>query len=182
MNKLYYYADFNKNEIKKCVLHERSFPMIQFFKGDGELENFSQSFDKRSLFDNEKDAAERIRYLDKLYNKTFLHKPFLNEDKLVTNLNELVQIEKEINHRLDGYPNFAGIDFCDVSAGGIQIRGFHSHVKRYTYGSQITIKYDFSNYKECIDEFVDMWKSQDKPEKVSGYQSFIADGEKYGWD
>ena len=182
MVKIKYYADFNQNKTKKCILHEKSFPMIQFFKDDGGLEDFKQSFDKKSLFDNEQDALMRLEYLDKIYNKTFLRKPFLNEDKLAPHLNELIQIEREITHRLDGFPNFAGIDFCDVSASGIQIRGFHVQVKGYSYGNQITIKYDFSNYLECIDNFVEMWKEHDKPEKVRGYQSFIADGEKYGWD
>lgn len=52
----------------------------------------------------------------------------------------------------------------------------------YTYGGQPTIKYDFSNYQQCIEEFVDMWKEIDKPESVDGFNDFTDFGDKYGWD
>ena len=91
-------------------------------------------------------------------------------------------IEKEIGKNLKSYPNFKGIDFCDVHAGGIQIRGHHKDIKNYCFGEQITIKYDFSNYKDTVAQFVDMWKSLDNNSFISGYKMFLADGEKYGWD
>ena len=50
-------------------------------------------------------------------------------------------IESQINKCLCGFENFQGIDFCNVGAGGIQIRGHHKQIKGFTYGSQPTIKY-----------------------------------------
>lgn len=96
--------------------------------------------------------------------------------------NELIYIENAIKEKLKDYPNFKGIDFCNVGAGGIQIRGYHKDINSYTYGDQITIKYDFSNYLECINEFVEMWTAYDTPEKIKVFKDFIADGDKWGWD
>lgn len=95
---------------------------------------------------------------------------------------ELNEINKQISERLKDYPNFEGIDFNDLGIRGIKIRGFHKQIKGYSYGGQPTIKYDFSNWKECIDQFVTMWKNIDTPEKVVVAKRFFADGEKYGWD
>lgn len=178
-NKTYYYVYNDK--IAKCILGN-SLEMIRLFKDDGSLENYTQSYDKNNLFENENDAQERLKYLDTIYNKTFKYKPFLKEEKLTKNLSELQYIENEINNRLSDYINFKGIDFCDVSAGGIQIRGHHKEIKGYTYGNQPTIDYDFSNCEEVIDQFVDMWKELDTPERVESQKRFIADGERWGWD
>ena len=112
----------------------------------------------------------------------FKYKPFLKEKILKEYLNELTYIENEITKKLKNFPNFNGIDFCDVNADGIQIRGHHKLIKGYTYGSQPTIQYDFSNYEECINKFIKMWKEFDTPEQVKSYQNFITDGEKWGWD
>lgn len=94
----------------------------------------------------------------------------------------LDEIRKEINDILSKYPNFNGIDYCDVSAGGIQIRLFHKEVKGYAYGDQVTLKYDLSNADECVDRIVRVWEYYDTPENLKRTKSFIADGEKYGWD
>lgn len=88
----------------------------------------------------------------------------------------------EINTALKDYPNFDGVDFCDVGANGIQIRGHHKQVKRYTYGNQLTIKEDLSNIIEVTEEFIDMWKQLDIPEKVQKFIDFLEMGKKYGWD
>lgn len=114
--------------------------------------------------------------------KIFKHKPYLRDDILSEHKEKLIHIEQEITKQLTDYENFDGIDFCDVNAGGIQIRGHHKQINGYTYGKQPTIKYDFSNYLECIDEFVQMWKEYDTPNKVRDEQWFIEQGEKYGWD
>jgi hypothetical protein len=167
--------------IEKCILGT-STEMVRPYKSNGELEIFQHGINKENLFDNEKDAEERLNYLDNLYHKTFKHKPYISEKTLIQYLNELIYIEIEIANQLNDFENFGGIDFCDVSANGIQIRGHHKQIKRYTYGTQPTIKYDFSNYKECVDEFVEMWKLYDIPDRIRAEQRFIADGEKYGWD
>ena len=88
----------------------------------------------------------------------------------------------EINTALKDYPNFDGVDFCDVGANGIQIRGHHKQIGGYTYGSQPTIKEDLSNITEATQEFIDMWKAEDTPMKVLKFKEFISFGEKYGWD
>lgn len=113
---------------------------------------------------------------------SFQRKPYLRDNILEEHYDKLMYIETKINEKLADFENFDGIDFCDVRAGGIQIRGFHKEIKGYTYGDQITIKYDFSNYEKVVDEFVNMWKNQDTPEKVKDYKDFIAAGERWGWD
>ena len=112
----------------------------------------------------------------------FKHKPYLRDNILNEHNDKLIHIEQVITNQLTEYENFDGIDFCDVSASGIQIRGHHKQINEYTYGKQPTIKYDFSNYLECIDEFVEMWKEYDTPKNVRDEQWFIKQGEMYGWD
>lgn len=89
---------------------------------------------------------------------------------------------ESINKSLTDYPNFIDVDFCDVNANGIQIRGYHRQIKGRTYGGQSTIKEDLSNITEAAKEFIDMWKKEDTPEKVQKFKDFLEMGEKYGWD
>ena len=112
----------------------------------------------------------------------FQRKPYLRDELLKENYDKLIHIETKINEKLADFENFDGIDFCDVNAGGIQIRGFHKEVKGYCYGDQITIEYDFSNYEEAIELFVDEWKNSDIPKKVKSYKDFLEAGERWGWD
>lgn len=182
MDKIHYYVETNEKIVKCLLKKSNSMDMIIPLKEDGTLENYSRSFDAKNLFDNKQDAAARLEYLDKLYNQTFKYKPFLKEEILVEHLDKLIHIQNEINKKLEEFPNFTGVDFCDVAAGGIQIRGHHAEIKGYTYGNQITIKYDFSNYLDCIGQFVEMWKEHDVSEKVREYDRFLRDGEKWGWD
>ena len=178
---IFWYADPKTFVLKPCVL-STNYQMIRFFKDDGGLGDWSQGFKDTDLFSNEADTRARVDYLKGLYLETFKHRPFMNEEMLVNNLSEFIYIEKTIAEKLEDHPNFMGIDFCNVGAHGIQIRGHHKQVKGYTYGTQPTINYDFSNYLNCIEEFVEMWKIKDVPDKVRGELSMIADGEKYGWD
>ncbi|UNY48727.1 hypothetical protein P9294_gp012 [Bacillus phage FADO] len=177
---IHYYVDFDNKKIKKCILLDND-KMIQFFDMNGDLEKWKQSYNKNNLFKTEKEAEERFDNLTRLYGH-FKYKPFLKEEILRDNLTTLMAVEFSIDRALSDYPNFDGIDFCDVSAGGIQIRGHHKEIKGYTYGGQPTIKYDFSNYVDCVSEFVEMWKELDTPSRVKSHQEFLADGEKYGWD
>lgn len=112
----------------------------------------------------------------------FQRKPYMKDKMLEENYDKLIYIESEINKQLANFEGFDGIDFCDVSAGGIQIRGHHKEVKGYTYGDQITLKYDLSNSEEAIELFVEMWKEQDTPKNLKEYKDFIAAGERWGWD
>jgi hypothetical protein len=112
----------------------------------------------------------------------FRIKPHVSDKILTEHFDDFKKIENAINEALKEYPNFVGIDFCDVSAGGIQIRGHHKDVQRYCYGDQVTIKYDFSNIDEAITAFVQMWRRKDTPEQAQDYKDFLADGERHGWD
>lgn len=181
---IFWYVSSSKSgpsDVKKCVLSD-SYEMIRFFGDDGELKNWSQGFKENNLFENEIEAQDRFDNLKRLYLETFKFKPFLSEEVITSHLKELKFIESEITNKLTNFLNFLGIDFCDVSANGIQIRGHHKEVDGYTYGTQPTIKYDFSNYRDCVDEFVHMWIQQDTPERVRSELRFIADGKKYGWN
>lgn len=119
--------------------------------------------------------------MKKYYNITQF-KSYLLEETVRKHENDFKYINKKINNKLKEYKNFDGIDFCDVSANGIQIRGHHKEIKGYTFGEQPTIKYDFSNVEDAIEEFVDMWKKCDNSSYLIKLKNFIAFGEKYGWD
>ena len=83
------------------------------------------------LFETEEEAQETAN----LYNETikcFDHVPLIDIKKLVANREALINIQNSINEKLKIYPNFDGIDFCDVSANGIQIRLHHKQIKNYT--------------------------------------------------
>lgn len=110
-------------------------------------------------------------------NSSFLSKEMFDEHK-----DDFIKIGNEIKEKLSNYPNYIGCDFCDVNAGGIQIRGHHKDIKNYTFGEQVTIKYDFSNIDKVADEFASYWKEADQPKNVSDYKRFLRMGEKYGWD
>lgn len=112
----------------------------------------------------------------------FRFKPYLRGWAMVERRDDLLKLQDYIEEALKEFPNFLGVDFCDVGARGIQIRGHHADIKNYTYGDQPTIKYDFSNMYDAADEFIKMWKQIDNPESVRKQLDFIAMGEKYGWD
>lgn len=107
---------------------------------------------------------------------------YLHEDVYKEHMNDFIYINKQITNRLKDYPNFNGIDFCDVHAGGIQIRGRHKKFPTHTFGDQITIQYDFSNIEQAINDFAEMWKYFDEPDYIKEYKQFLTDGEKYGWN
>lgn len=109
-------------------------------------------------------------------------KSFLSEETFIKYKDTFMRVANSIKDMLVDFPNYIGCDFCDVNANGIQIRGHHKEIGGYTYGEQITIKYDFSNIEEVADEFVEHWKQLDNPSDVARYKSFLADGERYGWD
>lgn len=112
----------------------------------------------------------------------FQRKPYVRQDTLDKYKDKMLYVQNKIADLLSDCENFDGVDFCDVHAGGIQVRGFHKLVKGYSYGYQPTIEYDFSNVNEVVEDFVDTWKYEDVPQKVDSYLNFLHDGEKCGWD
>ena len=88
---------------------------------------------------------------------------------------------EEIGLRLKSYPNFLGVSFTDVGAGGIQINGHHKE-SNYVYSHSPTLHYNFDNIKECIDDFVEAWIENDNPESVKSFNEFTKFGEEFGWD
>lgn len=193
-NRVFYYHYLNK--IKPCIIDcDNSYRCIKhwddiwqdvlvyFFDENWNLYNRSQHISLSSLFETYEEAQKHHKHIERLY-KGFRVKPYVGSSILEKHKGQLRYIENEIYKGLKDYPNFEGIDFCDVHAGGIQIRGHHKDIKNYCFGEHIiiTIKYNFSNYKETISQFIEMWKAHDNEKFISGYKSFIANCEKYGWD
>ena len=187
----YYISQKSKSSefrIEPCFL-DRKYPWdvnkpvvnIFDFSNDMQVSTYGRVVDWSDLYSWD-DAEKQIKHLNKLYRRGFYDRPYVSVDTLEQHKNALVSIERKIKKGLQDYPAFKGVDFCDVGANGIQIRGHHRDIKGYCYGKQVTIRYDFSNMKEVADEFIEMWKTLDTPEQVENYQRFLADGEKYGWD
>jgi len=188
-NKIFYYVQQFENykySLKPCMLSEKShidFPFVRFFNEGMKLDtSCSQGADWKRLFDSFEDAEKEVKRLNSLYFEGFYEKPYLRIETLENHKEDLLKIERDINKLLKGFDNFQGVDFCDVSANGIQIRGHHKQIKNYVYGQQPTIKYDFSNQDDIAIEFVRMWQKFDREDEIRRKLSFIADGEKYGWD
>lgn len=133
------------------------------------------------LFADKTEAEREANRRRKLYTDGFYKEPFVTLETLENHKEQLLHIEATIGARLTNYPNFKGIDFCDVSAGGIQIRGYHKEIEHYTYGQQPTIQYDFSNVNAVINKFVTMWKSMDNPKTVNETKFFLHHGEATDW-
>lgn len=187
--KVFYYVwKSRKFEVRPCVLSDCEwwidFPFVQFFNDKMclDMSYGSNGADWKNLYDNFEQAKSEVRRRNDLYFKRFRYEPYLKLEILDKHKEQLIHIEKEINRALGNFENFDGIDFYDVHAGGIQIRGHHKKIKRYTYGSQPTIKYDFSNVEQIIHEFIEMWKEYDNPQAINKELDFIRWGEKYGWD
>lgn len=106
----------------------------------------------------------------------FLKKPMLEKHK-----EDFERIRQRITEALKDYENFDGVNFVDVNARGIQVNGLHKKTGRY-YFHTVTIKYDFSNVDEAIEDFVNGWKHYDNPSYISDFLQFLEWGEKYGWD
>ena len=90
-------------------------------------------------------------------------------------------LRETLAHELSDCPNFVGVDFCDVGAGGVQVRGHHKDVSSHVY-CHVTLPYDFSNVAQVVEEFIAAWRAADNPEYLHYYQYFLAEGKKWGWD
>ncbi len=182
-DKVFYYVSSSHHchgdyTVKACKMSKDSWghPTWNFLDGGGVYGTWENVFDIYEV------AKAECKRRISLYNDGFYKVPFVRLETLEKYKNKMLYIENTINKYLAGFENFEGIDFCDVSAGGIQIRGHCKPIKGYTYGNQPTIKYDFSNVEDVIWEFIKMWGIIDNPESIRKEQSFIREGEKYGWN
>lgn len=165
--------------VEPCMLSPHSsldFPYITIINDKG-----GHGTSWENLYSNYEQAEKEVKLRNELYNH-FKHKPFLSWEILKDKFQDLKKIENDITKLLKGFEDFDGIDFCDVGANGIQVRGHHKQIPNYTYGSQPTIKYDFSNKENIVMEFVSMWYSQDTPAKILKEKAFIKAGEETGWN
>lgn len=188
-SKIFYYVytfDNNRYSLKPCMLSTASiqcFPFVRYFDKDMNLDmSCSMGANWDYLFDVFEDAEKEAKRLNSLYFDGFRYKPFLRIEEIQAHKDQLAVVEKTIDKLLSGFENYNGIDFCNVSAGGTQIRLHHKLIKGYTYGRQITILPDYSNVDDVALEAVKTWMEYDKPSKIKSELRFIADGEKYGWD
>lgn len=105
---------------------------------------------------------------------------YLTEEVVNAHRDDIIYINSKIMEGLKDN-NIKNIDFCDVSAGSIQIRLFHKDIGGYSCGS-VDLSYDWDNIEEVIEQAIAVFKNFDTPERIKSYKNFIADGEKYGWD
>lgn len=181
-DKIFYYVSSITGvelcDIQECKIKRSSDSLIVSFIG----KDYGQYVSWENLFLDYEEAKKEMNYRNDLKTTGFFITPFVSLEKLKKNKKEMLFIEKKINEELKDFPNFLGIDFCDVNANGIQIRGHHKEIKKYVYGNQPTIKYDFSNYKEIIVEFVEMWKKLDNDKNIYEEKKYIRLGESNNWN
>ena len=134
------------------------------------------------VFEEYEDAQRYAKHLQRVYLETFQNIPDVKIEILEGYLIELLEVELSITEQLSDYPNFDGIHLTDRFTNGVQIKGNHKQVVGYYYGGSPVIRPDFSNYKECIQQFVDAWKASDTKEQLESYNRFLDFGNTYGWD
>lgn len=94
---------------------------------------------------------------------------------------KFAQIRECIGTALMEYPNFGGVTFTDVSAGGIQVQGWNTKIPAYAFVS-ITMDYSLVDAAQVVGEFIDVWKESDIPSHVAAFQGYVQEGNQYGWD
>lgn len=180
----YYVADMKGQlaKIEPCILYySDNLLFIKSFNENWELGKWAHRFNWENLFFNYDEAKKASKEInDRIL--SFKYKPYLSYKILEEHFDELRNIEKLIDKLLLGFDNYDGIDFCDVGAGGIQVRIHHRSISNYTYGQQKTIFYDFSNIGKIPYEVAEEFVRIDTPELILEEKEFIAFGEKYGWD
>ena len=175
-----------KATVKPCMIspmtNKEDVLWVNFFDNDFKLNvEYSQYVSWDKLYVLKEEADNKAKHINELYS-SFRYEPYVSVDILENHLDELYETEKLIDKLLSSFENYEGIDFCDVSAGGIQVRIHHKAIKGYSYGNQFTIKYDFSNIKEIPWQVARHFYEIDTPEQINDMKSFISFGERYGWD
>ena len=160
--------------------------MFRPFDANMKLKDYQIFVDWENLFFTKKEADDYCKYKNDLMN-SFQYKPFVKFTILDEHKDVFHYIENMVNKLLKDFPNFEGVDFCDVSANGIQVRTHHKAIKDYVYGKQFTIKYDFSNVIEdnildFVLQIVKEFIRNDTEERINSELNFIKEGEKYNWN
>jgi len=81
-------------------------------------------------------------------------------------------IRKDIGKALADCEKFDGIQFSDVSGGGINIQLLHKDVDGYSVGEQVQVNYDFSNWVSVVDDAVAAWNDTAEINKSIGMASY----------
>lgn len=179
---VFYHVSGSQSVVKPCVLKcSCNLLTIRIFDKDWELSDCSQCFNWEDMFLDYNEAKKLSKERNDRIS-SFRHRPYMSHKMLEEHFDELKRTEALIDKMLSGFENYGGIDFCNVGAGGIQVRIHHNSITGYTYGQQKTILYDFSNIDEIPFEVVKEFVRIDVPEAILREKSFIAMGEKYGWD
>ena len=105
---------------------------------------------------------------------------YLTKEVIDAHRDDIIYINHKIMEGLKDN-NIKDIDFCDVSAGSIQVRLFHKDIPGYACDS-VDLSYEWDNIEEVIENAITAFKNFDNPKRVNGFKEFIADGEKWGWD
>lgn len=184
-NTIFYYVERKKDgffAIVPCILrYSYHLLTISKFDENWNLENSSFVFRWENLFSSREEAL----IIAEEYNKrisAFRYRPHLTNECIEKHFKELKETEYLIDKLLGSFENYDGIDFCDVHANGIQVRIHHKKIKGYTYGAQVTIKYDFSNLSEIPYLVARAFIESDKEDLIADELHFIEQGEKFGWD
>lgn len=188
-NKILYFVknDTGKSEgtkVRPCKISDKTgdFLSVIFYDSNECKYTSSQLCKWDNLFFTVEEAISYKIYIDDLRNNGFYCPPFVDIEILKKHKEDMLFIENSIKDGLKEYKNFLGIDFCDVSGKGINIRLHHKEIKNYTYGEQPALYRDFSNKQEVIRECIEEWKRIDVSDKVLSEKEFIRQGEKYGWN
>ena len=104
----------------------------------------------------------------------------INDDVYNKHAKEIDSSLLELCKKLGSIIN--SIVFSDVHAGGIQMGGClrAEGCSEYIY-DDVTIRYDWSNFKECIKLFEKKFTNIPK-QNVDYFNDFVKAGEEYGWD
>lgn len=164
-------------KIGEIVKDEYNGEMIDFIKTkDGSYIYDFPKYKKVETYEEALKVKEDYEALRKEFDYNYLKYEWIKQHR-----DELLKLKKELDKLVEKYENLVGYDFCDVSAGGVQVRLKHKEIKNYTFGRQITIKYDCSNINEVLDLVEKAWVEDDTEENVNFDKRMIADCEKWGW-
>ena len=134
-----------------------------------------------SVYETREEASLEVELYELACSK-FQRIPDVAPSYLMNNLVALLSIESLITKALADHPNFGGIEFCDDYQGKIGVRSFHKQVKGCCFGDYKFLEPDLSNADEVIRFTVSNFKRLDNPGTVSYANSFVSDGERYGFD